>query len=184
MTDTVYEMPYALTDSEVLVGMKLICKPLYAGKWRVAAFTYALIQGMALGAGAILLSYLLARQFGEVPGEAGYLIYVFFAIFTLAYWLLERTLKKRNAEIYRTSLLMQNQTLLLSSDGITFKNAHSKSFFDWRDVSGLIENDEMIVASLGSHGVVMPDRILGHAGDTADIRSQIKDWRSAAKAAA
>jgi hypothetical protein len=180
MTATVYEMAYALTDSETQKGMKLTCKPLYAGKWRVAAFTYSFVHGMALGVTAIGLSFLLARQFGNVPGDAVYLIYVFFIIFTLAYWLLERSLKKRNAEIYRTSLLMQNQTLLLSAAGITFNNARSKSFFDWRDVSGLVENSEMIVAALGSHGVVMPDRILALAGDAGGIRDQIKDWHSTA----
>lgn len=182
MTDTVYEMPYALTDSETQRGMKLTCKPLYAGKWRFAAFTYALVQGMALGASAIGLSFLAARQFGRVPGEAGYLIYVFFAIFTLAYWLLERSLKKRNVEIYRTSLLMRNQTLVLSATGITFNNANSKSFFDWRDVGELVESGEMIVASLGSQGVVMPDRILALASDPARIREQIRDWHQSVKA--
>lgn len=176
-------MPYAPSPAEVKAGMKLTCVPLYAGGWRAALITYSLVQGVALGVAFIFLSYLLALFFGDVPGPASYLIFVFFALLSLAYWILERLIKNRGARFYLDSLLMRGQELGLSSEGIMFTNGRSRTFLDWRDVERIVETPEMLVATLGYQGIVMPDRILAEAGDPAAIRSAIKAWHDVAGAA-
>jgi hypothetical protein len=179
-----YKAPYALTDREVQVGMKLACAPLYAGGWRVAVIVYALVQGIALGVAFVALSFVLARMVGDVPGSAGYLMYLLFAIFGLAYWVLERRIKRRSTLVYLDCLLMKDQNLHLTEDGIAFMNGRSRSFFHWSDIENLVETGEMIVATFGYQGVAMPNRILAKAGDPEEIRMAIKNWHVAAETAA
>ncbi len=182
MSDTeAISLAYTPTEAEIMRGTQLLCKPLYRGRWRAAVMIYAAWQGIGLGIGTLVISYLLARLFGPVPGEAAPLMYLFFVILSVTLWQLERRIKRRGAAVYRLSPLMQDQQVTINDKGIFFDNGRSTTFYNWRDINGMLDAPDMIIASMDYQGIILPDRILAPLDDAAVLRAKIKGWHAAAQ---
>ena len=181
MTDFEFETKYDLTDVEIRKAMKIAHASLYSGRWRLLSYTYIGARAILIFIAFILLGVLSARHFGDVPGDAGYLVYIFYFFYAVPFWLLELMLRKRAVLAYRDSHLMDGQIIQLSSSGIQLTNSRSKSFLDWRDVRDIRETTEILVVTVGINGIALPNRLLLRGSEPATMRAQIKKWHHAAR---
>ncbi|GAA4225691.1 hypothetical protein GGQ68_003238 [Sagittula marina] len=174
--EPVWTMPYELTRKEAARGMALACKPIYSGRWRALQIAIALLMGAGVATLGMIIAVLLEKSLGLSTG--------WFGVFALALWVVyvavARGTRQRIAAAYVDSPMMDGQQLELSARGITTSNGRSDGGIAWTDVVAVVETKDMLVASIGASGFILPSRVLEQAGDAGVIRQQVQAWQVAA----
>lgn len=177
--DPVWTMPYALTRKEAARGMGLACKPIYSGWWKALQVAAGLLMGAAMAALALSLGITLERALGLSVGWWG----LYALVLWIGFALVSQGTRNRMSAAYVDSPNMVGQELELSARGITLRNGRSDGIVAWSDIVAVVEAKDMLVASIGAAGFILPNRVLKQAGDPKVIRQQVKVWHAAAQVA-
>ncbi|MFZ7093334.1 YcxB family protein [Primorskyibacter sp. 2E233] len=181
-----YEFDYTPTKAEVAKGMQMACRSIYRGGWTILTLLYGVFVGASFAMAGFIISFLVFRAFGySNAGQQApigwWLVAMAFAAGMMSFG---RVIRRRSAEAYLTGPVMKGQRLSLSDEGISFNNGRSHSLTVWSDIDTIQEAKQLIMPTMGNQGYVLPDRMLAQAGDSLEIRDQIKAWHSAARRAA